>query len=55
MLVGMASACSAMEELRRRMAAKFGKEPSQLMLFLDPPPEPSARRGNARSIEGIPQ
>lgn len=37
MLVGMASACSTMEELRRRMAAKFGKEPFQLMLFLDPP------------------
>jgi P63C domain len=39
MLVGMASACSTMEELRRRMAAKFGKEPFQLMLFLDPPRE----------------
>jgi P63C domain len=36
MLVGMASACSTMEELRRRMATKFGKEPFQLMLFLDP-------------------
>jgi len=42
MLVGMASACSTMEELRRRMAAKFGKEPFQLMLFLDPPGLPPA-------------
>jgi hypothetical protein len=37
MLVVMASACSTMEELRRRMVAKFGKEPFQLMFFLDPP------------------
>lgn len=36
MLIGMASACATMDELRRRMAAKFGKEPFQLMLFLDP-------------------
>jgi P63C domain len=37
MLVGMASACSTMEELRMRMAAKFGKQPVQLMLYIDPP------------------
>jgi hypothetical protein len=37
MLVVMASACFTMEELRRRMVAKSGREPFQLMLFLDPP------------------
>jgi hypothetical protein len=37
MLVGMASACNNMEELRMRMAAKYGKQPFQLMMFIDPP------------------
>lgn len=44
MLIGMASACSSMDELRHRMAAKFGKQPFQLRLFIDPPsalPPPS--------------
>jgi hypothetical protein len=37
MLVGLASACNNMEELRMRMAAKYGKQPFQLMMFIDPP------------------
>lgn len=37
MLVGMAAACKTMEELRLRMAERFGKQPFQMMLFIDPP------------------
>lgn len=37
MLIGLASACANMEELRMRMAAKYGKQPFQLMMFIDPP------------------
>jgi len=37
MLVGMAAACQTMEALRYRMAERFGKQPFQMMLFIDPP------------------
>jgi len=37
MLVGMASACQSMRELRMRMAEKYGRQPVQYMLFIDPP------------------
>ena len=37
MLVGMAAACATMEELRMRMAERFGKQPFQMMIFIDPP------------------
>ncbi|MGO8885347.1 MAG: P63C domain-containing protein [Streptosporangiaceae bacterium] len=43
MVVGMSSACQNMLELKYRMAQRFGRQPYQLMLFLDPPrflPEP---------------
>ena len=39
MLVGMASACETMEELRRRMAEKYGRVPVQLTLYLPPAQE----------------
>jgi hypothetical protein len=42
MLVGMASACKTMDELRYRMAEKFGKQEFQFRIFIDPP-GPSAR------------
>lgn len=35
-LIGMASACYTMEELRRKMGAKYGKVPLQLTLFVNP-------------------
>lgn len=35
-LVGMASACSSMEELRRKMAERHGRIPVQMTLFLPP-------------------
>ena len=35
-LVGMASACNSMEELRRRMGEKYGRIPIQYTLFLPP-------------------
>lgn len=38
MLIGMASACQDMAELRQRMAEKFGRERVQLTLYLPPPP-----------------
>jgi hypothetical protein len=37
MVVGMASACKNMMELKYRMGERFGKQPFQYMLFLDPP------------------
>ena len=37
MLVGMAAACRTMDELRYRMGEKFGKQPFQLLMFIDPP------------------
>jgi hypothetical protein len=37
MVVGVASACQNMMELKYRMAQRFGRQPYQLMLFLDPP------------------
>ena len=36
MLIGMASACQSMGELRRRMAEKYGRQPIQLTLYLPP-------------------
>ncbi|MDB4925887.1 P63C domain-containing protein [Mucilaginibacter sp.] len=35
-LVGMASACVTMEQLRRKMAEKYGKVGVQITLFIDP-------------------
>lgn len=37
MLIGMASACQSMHELRRKMAEKYGRQPIQLTLFVEPP------------------
>jgi hypothetical protein len=37
MLIGMASACHDMAELRQRMAEKFGSERVQFTLYLQPP------------------
>jgi hypothetical protein len=42
MLIGMASACHDMAELRQRMAEKFGRERVQLTLYL-PPPTPGEK------------
>jgi hypothetical protein len=36
-LIGLASVCHDTEELRMRRAAKYGKQPFQLMMFVDPP------------------
>jgi len=43
MLIGMASACRDMPDLRQRMAEKFGREKVQFTLYLPP----SANRGKA--------
>lgn len=32
-LVGMASACNSMEELRRKMAEKYGRVPVQMTMY----------------------
>jgi P63C domain len=37
MLIGMASACQTMWELRQRMAERFGRQAVQFTLFLTPP------------------
>jgi hypothetical protein len=37
MLIGVASTCSNMTELRYKMAERFGKQPLQLWLFVDRP------------------
>jgi hypothetical protein len=39
MLVGMASACHTMPELRQKMAEKFGRQPVQFTLYLPPAAE----------------
>jgi hypothetical protein len=36
MLIGLASACQDMSELRQRMAEKFGREGVQMTLYLPP-------------------
>lgn len=37
MVIGMARACNTMTELRYRMADRYGKQPLQLVIFVDPP------------------
>lgn len=37
MLVGMAAACQSMPELKHKMAERFGRQPVQYTLFLEPP------------------
>lgn len=37
MLIGVASTCTAMSELRQRMAEKYGKQPIQLTMYLSAP------------------
>lgn len=49
MVIGLASACHDMKELRARMAEKFGREGIQFTLYL-PPPAPGKGSGPA-SIE----
>lgn len=44
MLIGLASACQTMEELRTRMATKYGKQQFQLTLFIDPPGSPKKEK-----------
>lgn len=39
MLIGLASACQDMKELRARMAEKFGREGVQFTLYLSPAPK----------------
>jgi len=43
MLVGMASACTSMSDLREKMAERFGRVPVQLRLFLPPGPSNGTR------------
>jgi hypothetical protein len=43
LLIGMASACRDMPELRQRMAEKFGRERVQFTLYLPPPPPGEGR------------
>lgn len=45
MLIGVASVCRDMRELRQRMAEKFGREPVQLTLYLPPAASHSSRPG----------
>jgi len=53
MLIGMASACHSMAELRRKMAEKYGRMPLQYTLFLPPPTQPPIpRRPTARKSPG---
>lgn len=39
MLIGMASACQSMRELKEKMAERFGRHPVQFVLYLPPPKE----------------
>lgn len=58
MLIGLASACRDMRELRARMAEKFGREGVQITLYLPPPDiktpgekHSQARRGRHQLVE----
>jgi hypothetical protein len=61
MLIGMASACSSMAELRRKMGERYGRVPVQFTMFLPspdavPPALPAAtRRKSARSEDDVEQ
>lgn len=44
-LVGMASACNSMEELRKKMGEKYGKVPVQLTMFVDPVSSNNSSKG----------
>lgn len=48
LLIGMASACHSMYELRMKMAEKFGRHPVQLMLFVEPLALPAASPGTSK-------
>jgi hypothetical protein len=37
MVIGIASTCDSMHTLRYKMALRFGKQPVQMMMFVDPP------------------
>jgi hypothetical protein len=37
MVIGMAATCQTLPELRTRLAERFGKQPVQFTLFMDPP------------------
>jgi hypothetical protein len=39
-VIGMASACNNMTDLRYRMAERYGKQPYQMLMFIDPPSLP---------------
>jgi len=53
MLVGMASACTTMAELKRKMGEKYGRVPVQLTLYLAPPDAETERpRGVRRKSPG---
>jgi hypothetical protein len=56
MLVGMASACNSMPELREKMAAKFGRKPIQYTMYLPPIDDEPARTSmhKARRIAAKP-
>lgn len=41
MLIGLATACSSIPELRQRMAERFGRHQVQFTLFIDPPSGPA--------------
>jgi hypothetical protein len=41
MVIGVASTCDSMLALRYKMAVRFGKQPVQMMLFVDPPGVPN--------------
>jgi hypothetical protein len=58
MVIGMASACETMAELKRKMAEKYGRIPIQYTLFLPPPsngqvePRPKRRPGIQTGTNG---
>lgn len=49
MLIGMASACQSMPELRKKMAEKYGRIPVQWTLFVAPPDLPRLPKRDRRT------
>jgi hypothetical protein len=53
MVIGMAAACQSMPELRQKMAERFGKQPVQFTLFVDPPNRQPSRALPPRTVQAV--
>lgn len=50
MLIGMSRACYTMRELKEKMAERFGRQPVQYTLYLEPPHNYSNSRSSSKNV-----